>query len=44
MARLGKTEGILKQLEEITPRPQRVPVDVASAANEFKYDLETVAA
>lgn len=44
MARLGKTETVLKQLEEINPQPQRVRIDVATAAHEYNYDLETVAA
>lgn len=44
MARLGKTEAVLKQLEEINPQPQRIRIDVASAAHEYNYDLETVAA
>jgi hypothetical protein len=44
MARLGKTEIVLKQLEEIQPLPQRVRIDVASATSEYNYDLEPVAA
>jgi putative zinc finger/helix-turn-helix YgiT family protein len=44
MARLGKTEDVLLQLENIKPQPQRVRIDVASAAHEYNYDLETVAA
>jgi YgiT-type zinc finger domain-containing protein len=44
LARLGKTETVLKQLEEIQPLPQRVRIDVASATSEYNYDLEPVAA
>jgi hypothetical protein len=35
---------ILKQLEDINPKPQRVRIDVASATHEYNYDLEPVAA
>jgi hypothetical protein len=44
LARLGKTETVLKQLEEIRPEPQRVRIDVASTTDEYTYDLETFAA
>jgi YgiT-type zinc finger domain-containing protein len=44
MARLGKTAAVLKQLEEIKPQRQRVRIEVAGAAHEYNYDLETVAA
>jgi YgiT-type zinc finger domain-containing protein len=44
MSRLGKTETVLKQLEEIQPQAQRVLIDVASATSEYNYDLEPVAA
>jgi putative zinc finger/helix-turn-helix YgiT family protein len=44
MNRLGKTEIVLKQLEEIQPLPQRIRIDVASATDEYNYDLEPVAA
>ena len=44
MGRLGKTESILKQLEEIQPQARRVRIDVATATSEYSYDLEPVAA
>jgi len=44
MARLGKTKMILKQLEDINSKPQRVRIDVASATHEYNYDLEPLAA
>ena len=44
LARLGKTEAVLKQLGEIQPQPQRVRIDVASVVNEYNYDLEPAVA
>jgi hypothetical protein len=44
MARLGKTEKVLLQLENIAPQPQRVRIDVANATHEYNCDLEPVAA
>lgn len=44
MARLGRTESVLKQLEEIKPEPERVRIDVANSTNEYSYDLEPMAA
>jgi len=44
MSRLGKTETVLKQLEEIHPQAQHVRIDVANATREYNYDLEPVAA
>jgi transcriptional regulator with XRE-family HTH domain len=44
MARLGKTEKVLLQLENIKPQLQRVRIDVANATHEYNYDLEPVAA
>jgi hypothetical protein len=44
MARLGKTEMILKQLEDINSKPQRVRIDVANSTHEYNYDLEPLAA
>jgi DNA-binding transcriptional regulator YiaG len=44
MARLGKTEKVLLQLENINPHPQRIRIDVANATSEYNYDLEPAAA
>lgn len=44
LTRLGKTEVVLKQLEEILPHPSRVRIDVASSTNEYNYDIEPIAA
>jgi len=44
LARLGRTEAVLKQLGEIQPQPQRMRIDVAGVASEYNYDLEPVAA
>ena len=44
MSRLGKTETVLKQLEEIQPQALRVRIDVASATSGYNYDLEPIAA
>ena len=44
LARLGLTESVLKQLEEIKPEAEIVRIDVASSAHEYSYDLETTAA
>ena len=44
MARLGRTESVLKQLEDIKPEAERVRIDVASLTNEYSYDIEPVAA
>jgi transcriptional regulator with XRE-family HTH domain len=44
MARLGRTESVLKQLEDIKPEAERVRIDVASLTNEYSYDLEPIAA
>lgn len=44
LARLGRTESVLKQLEEIKPEAERVRIDVANSAHEYSYDLEPMAA
>lgn len=44
MTRLGRTESVLKQLEDIKPQPERVRIDVANAAQEYSYELESIAA
>jgi YgiT-type zinc finger domain-containing protein len=44
MARLGRTESVLKQLEDIRPEAEKVRIDVASLTHEYSYDLEPVAA
>jgi transcriptional regulator with XRE-family HTH domain len=44
LARLGRTESVLKQLEEIKPKAEIVRIDVASSAHEYSYDLESTAA
>jgi len=44
MARLGRTESVLKQLEDITPEATKVRIDIANSTHEYSYDLEPMAA
>lgn len=44
LARLGRTESVLQQLEEITPEVKKVRIDVANSKHEYSYDLEPIAA
>jgi YgiT-type zinc finger domain-containing protein len=44
LARLGRTESVLKQLEDIKPEAEKVRIEVEDSAHEYSYDLEPIAA
>jgi len=44
MERLGRTERVLQQWEEIEPEAKKVRIDVAHSSHEYSYALEPMAA